>query len=150
MEALGDVDGEPWLRRLSERLVHARGLLARVRAEPGLMDRLHGANDGAAAVRLLRRSLFGGAGTEAPFWVLRELVRDGMVDGVKFAGAVAVPSARLLTNAAQIGLIPRSNAASFDDLVAASTAASKHFGADAGYGEALAVMDRALALTSAR
>ncbi|MDP6947136.1 MAG: hypothetical protein QF464_23505, partial [Myxococcota bacterium] len=148
MDALGDVDDEPWLRALSERLVHARSILTRVNAAPGLMDRLAGVENGAAAVRMLRGELFGGAGVEAPFWVLRELVRDGMLDGKQFADATAVPTPRLLANAARIGLIASANIASFDGLVAASAAVSAHFGQDTGYGLALEVMDRALGLAT--
>jgi hypothetical protein len=148
IDALGDVDDEPWLRALSERLMHARGICARVAAEPGAMARLSGAESGAAAARMLRHQIFGGAGTEAPFWVLRELVRDGMLDGPRFADATTVPTARLLANAARIGLIPSADITSFDGLVAASAAVSAHFGADAGYGVALEVMDRALGLAT--
>jgi hypothetical protein len=148
MEALGDVDGEPWLRALCERLVHAHGVLRRLKAAPGLMDRLHAATDGSAAVRLLREQLFGGAGAEAPFWVMRELVRDGLVDGVQFANATVVPTARLRRNAARIGVVPHGDALSFEDLVKASAAVAVHFGAEAGYGEALETMDRALGLSS--
>ncbi|MGB0589111.1 MAG: hypothetical protein ACPGU1_05475 [Myxococcota bacterium] len=148
MSALGDIDGEPWLRTLSERLIHAHGVLRRLKAAPGLMDRLHTAEDGRAAARLLREELFGGAGVEAPFWVMRELVREGLIDGVKFANATVVPTPRLRRNAARIGLIPRADAAAFDDLVAISAAVAGHFGADAGYGEALESMDRALGLAS--
>ena len=148
MEALGDIDADPWLRALSERLFHAHGVLRRLSESPGLMERLHGLEDGSAAAVVLREELFGGAGTEAPFWIIRELVRDGLVDGVTFANATVVPTPRLRRNAARIGLIPRSDASSFEDLVSASAAVAAHFGADAGYGEALEFMDRALELAS--
>lgn len=147
VEALGDLDREPWLRALATRLVHTAGVARRLSAEPGALERVRRAADGADAVALLRAELFGGAGREAPFWVLRELLRFGAVDDGPVRSASVVPTARLLHNAWRIGLVARPEVVSFEGLVAVSAAAAQLFGAD---GEALEVMDRALGLGAGR
>lgn len=145
--ALGDLDSEPWLRGLVERLVHAPTLAKRMQAAPGLCKRVQKAKSGREALLLLREQLFGPWWALAPFWTLRELVRVGICDRPQLASAAVVPSRRLLRNAARIGIIDRPNLASFDELIAAAEATAALFGsARAGYGEALEVMDRALKL----
>jgi hypothetical protein len=94
---------------------------------------------------MLHESLLGGAGKEACFWVLRELVRGGQApEG--FAAAAVVPTARLLRHAHRLGLIERVELDTLEDLVAASSAVGVFFGADSGYGEALEAMDHLLTL----
>ncbi|MGM0577469.1 MAG: hypothetical protein ACQEXJ_17225 [Myxococcota bacterium] len=148
LDAVADLDGEPWARPLLERLVHAGGMARRVASEPGMLAALKDARDGASAVAHLRTALFGGAGTEAPFWVLRELIRLGVLDGARVADAAVVPTARLLHNAWRIGLITRPEATAFEELVAASRSVSTLFDADTGWGEALERLDLGLGLTA--
>ena len=148
LEVLGDVDKEPWLRAASGRLFHAHGIVRRLSDSPGLLEALHEVDGPEEALRLLRGRLFGGASSEAPFWVIRELVRDGIIDGVRFAQATVVPSRRLLRNAARIGLISHADVPSFEGLIQASALVSRYFGAESGYGEALEQMDWGLGLSS--
>lgn len=148
VESLGDLDGEPWARALAGRLMVASGMQRRLAAKPGLLKRLRASKTGAAAVSSLRAELFGGAGEEAPFWVLRELVRLGVLTATKFGACAAVPTHALVRNAHRLGLIDRTEIASFEELLAVSAAVSAHFGADAGYGEALATLDRGLGVSA--
>jgi hypothetical protein len=144
--ALDSLADEPWMRGLRERLVHMSAIHQRLSANPGVLEKLEKVASGREAVLLLRDSVFGEAWVEAPFWTLRELVRMGLVENEAARSAAVVPTARLLENAARIGLIGRPNAVSFDELIAAAEATAVLFGPDSGYGEALEVMDRALRL----
>ena len=108
------------------------------------MDKVLAAASGEGAVQLVRRGLFGGSGEEAPFWVLRELAREGFVDASKMGDVLTVPTRRLVQNAYRVGLISNPEPRSFQDLIGVSQAVSSHFGEESGYGEALEVMDRAL------
>ncbi|MEZ4268828.1 MAG: hypothetical protein R3F39_20935 [Myxococcota bacterium] len=147
LTALGDLDSEPWVRALASRLMAAHGIQARLSAKPGLLKRVRATKSGAAAVASLRAELFGNAGDEAPFWVLRELVRLGVLSADSFGDAVAVPTVALVRNAYRLGLVSQPEIASFEELVAVSAAVSAQFGAEAGYGEALANLDRGLGLS---
>jgi hypothetical protein len=144
IDTLGDTDSEPWLHQLTSRLFYAHGIYRRVGAQPQLMEKVVAASTGVAAVQLIRRELFGGSGEEAPFWVLRELAREGFVESSRMGEVLAVPTRRLVENAYRIGLISHPEPRSFEDLLGVSRAVSTHFGAESGYGEALEVMDRAL------
>jgi hypothetical protein len=146
LDALGELDAEPWARAMVQRVAAGQGLRRRLLAKPGLLARVKAAKSGAAAVGLLRAELFGGGQDEAPFWVLRELLRLDVVAAKKLGDAAAVPTARLVANAQRVGLVAVKEVASFEELVAVSVAVSAHFGADAGYGEALAALDRGLGL----
>ncbi|MCB9730422.1 MAG: hypothetical protein H6744_03825 [Deltaproteobacteria bacterium] len=148
LAAAGDLDSEPWVRAMAARLMPAHGISRRLAAEPGLIERLGAAGGGSAPVRVVRAELFGGAGEEAPFWVLRELVRLGALDAAAAGDALAVPTSALVRNAFRLGLTGRADVASFEELVSVSTAVTARFGADAGYGEALAALDRGLGLTA--
>ena len=148
LDALGDVDDEPWLRAACARLVHAHGIKRRLASGGSVMASIEQASTVSEALHLLRDRVFGGATSEAPFWVIRELVRDGIIDGVKFAPATVVPTARLLNNAARIGLIPRAQISSFEGLIEASACVAEHFGPETGYGEALELLDRGLGLSN--
>lgn len=147
VESLGDLDSEPWARALAARLMVAAGMQRRLAAKPGLLKRIRASKRGASAVGMLRVELFGGAGEEAPFWVLRELVRLEVLAARGFGDAAAVPTAALVRNAHRLGLIDRAELVSFEELLAVSVAVSSHFGADAGYGEALATLDRGLGVS---
>ncbi len=148
VESLGDLDGEPWARALAGRLIVASGMRRRVAARSGLLERVRAAKTGADAVRVIRAELFGGAGEEAPFWVLRELVRLEVLAAARFGDAAAVPTPGLVRNAHRLGLIDRAELVSFEELLAVSVAVSARFGAEAGYGEALATLDRGLGLSA--
>ncbi len=146
LNALGDLGAEPWTRPLIERLVHVPALVRRVQSSPGVLERVIGAGAGRAAVTLLRQQLFSEVWVEAPFWTLRELVRLGIASNEELARCAAVPTQRLLENAARIGLVSTASLSGFEQLLDASEAVATLFGARAGYGEALEVMDRALGL----
>jgi len=146
LSALGDLGSEPWTRPLIERLVFVPDLVRRVQASPGVLERVTGAGNGRAAAKLLREQLFSEVWVEAPFWTLRELVRLGVAKGNDMASCAVVPTPRLLKNAARIGLVSSAELSGFDQLLDASESVATLFGARAGYGEALEVMDRALGL----
>ena len=144
MSRIDTDDAPPWTRPFVERLVHARRLATRVAANPQLLDKVGASESGAAAVTLLREEVFGEAWVEAPFWMLRELLRLKVVTNEALASGAVVPSKRLITNAVRIGLVPSGGVASFGGLLGLVEAVAALFGPEAGYGEALEVMDRAL------
>lgn len=148
LDALAELSEMPGMRPLFERLIHTPTLARRAGMAPDLIDRVASASDGAAAVRLIRDELVGEGWVEAPFWILRELYRLKLVERPELLSGTVVPTERLLANAARVGLIPTPRVASFDGLIAVSAAVSRLFGPDAGYGEALELMDRALSLAS--
>ena len=145
LEKLGD---EPWARPLFERLVHARFIARRVGNKIDLLYQLRQAGSGREVVQLVREHLTGSSWVEAPFWVTRELVRLGVLKDEKHKSAVAVPTRALVANAARVGIAKVGELRDAESLLALSEAVSALFGgADAGYGEALANLDRGLGLT---
>jgi len=147
LDAMERTGAEPWARALFERLVHARFIARRVSMKIDLLPALRGAEDGATAIALLREHVLGPHWVEAPFWVARELVRLEVVDTEALRSVAAVPSARLRANAARIGLLPSAEVHDFQSLLALSQQVAGLFGEEAGFGEALEVLDRALGLT---
>ncbi|MFO0751149.1 MAG: hypothetical protein U1F43_36575 [Myxococcota bacterium] len=148
LDALEKLGQEPWARPLFERLVHARFVARRASSKIDLLYQVRNAASGKDAVQALREHLTGAQFAEAPFWVLRELVRLGVIaDPKAVADCVVVPNARLIANAVRIGLATTTDISDFDTFVALSQAASKVAGsADAGYGAALERLDDGLGL----
>jgi hypothetical protein len=144
-ETVANIDHDPWARPFVERLVHVQRLVER-RTQDDFLGALRGCKTGREALLLLRDQWVGPSWVEAPFWILRELVRLELLKGEIFEAVAVVPKTRLLRNAARIGLVPVSLAqtASFEGLISAATRTAALFGARSGYGEALEVMDRAL------
>jgi hypothetical protein len=62
------------------------------------------------------------------------------------SAAAVVPSRRLLEHAHRLGIVPRTDLDTLEDLTVASCAVAASFGAESGYGEALEVMDRLMIL----
>jgi hypothetical protein len=143
--ALDAVSSELWMRGLRERLVYMSGVHKRFADTSGLLENVDKAAN-PRDITLAFSALLGEEYAEAPFWMVRELVRLGVVTTPLAVQVAVVPSRRLLKNAAAIGLIPRAEVSSFEELVVVSQAVAAVFGAESGYGEALEVMDRALAL----
>jgi len=147
LDALERLSHEPWARPLFERLVHARYIARRVGMKIDLLYQLRNAGNGREVVALIREHLTGPHWVEAPFWVARELVRLGVLGEDKHRTAIAVPTRALVRNAARIGLATVSELRDLESLTALSEAVSALFGtAEAGYGEALAELDRGLGL----
>lgn len=148
LDALERLSTEPWARPLFERLVHARFIARRVGNKIDLLYQLRQAGSGREVVQLVREHLTGPGWVEAPFWVTRELVRLGVLKDEKHKSAVAVPTRALVANAARIGVAKVGELRDAESLLQLSEAVSALFGgADAGYGEALASLDRGLGLT---
>ncbi len=148
LDALERLGAEPWARPLFERLVHARFIARRVGNKIDLLYQLRQAGSGREVVQLVREHLTGPSWVEAPFWVTRELVRLGVLKDDKHKSAVAVPTRALVANAARVGIAKVGELRDAESLMALSEAVSALFGgADAGYGEALASLDRGLGLT---
>jgi hypothetical protein len=142
------LSSEPWARPLFERLVHARGVARRVGMKIDLLYQLKNVENGREAIALIREHMTGPHFVEAPFWVLRELVRMEVLTDSRVKSAVAVPTPELIENAVstQLASTPRLHDA--EGLLALSEAVSALFGhAEAGYGEALATLSRGLGLT---
>jgi hypothetical protein len=138
LEAAADLGEEAWARGRFERLVHAPAIARRAAERWDLLHQLRQATSGAAAIDLIRDGLVGRSWREAPFFVLRELVRLGLVDTAAAREAVVVPTARLARNAAELGLATTGNLSDFKSLMALSATASALVGgADLGYGLAL-------------
>lgn len=148
LDALERTAQEPWARPLFERLVHARFIARRVGMKIDLLYQMRQAANGREVIALVREHLTGPSWVEAPFWITRELVRLGVLKDDKLKTAVAVPSRALVDNAARIGLAKVSELRDAESLLALSEAASALFGSsEAGYGEALAQLHRALGLS---
>lgn len=147
LDALELAGTPPAHQALAERLIHAHGLSGRVAASPELLGQLREAASGSDAVMLIHEMLLGGAGKEACFWVLRELVREGALPQ-GLASCAAVPTRRLLGNAHRLGIVPRGELDTLEDLIVASSAISVSFGPESGYGESLEVMDRLMDLVA--
>lgn len=148
LDALERASREPWARPLFERLVHARFIARRVGNKIDLLYQLRQAQSGRDVVALLREHMTGPDWVEAPFWVARELVRLGLLEEEHHRSAVAVPTRRLVENAARIGLVSATPLRDGESVMALSESVSKLFGsAEAGYGEALACLDRGLGLS---
>lgn len=147
LDALERLSQEPWARPLFERLVHARFIARRVGMKIDLLYQLRNAGSGREVVALIREHLTGPHWVEAPFWIARELVRLGVLSDERHRTAVAVPTAALVRNAARIGLAQVSELRDLESLTTLSESVSALFGtAEAGYGEALAQLDRGLGL----
>jgi|GEM_PF-1259930 len=148
LDALERLGSEPWARHLFERLVHARFIARRVGMKIDLLYQMRAAASGREVVQLVREHLTGPNWVEAPFWVARELVRLGVLKDEKHRSAVAVPTKKLVENAARVGIAKVTELRDVESLVALSEAVSALFGsAEAGYGEALANLDRGLGLS---
>jgi hypothetical protein len=148
LDALERLGREPWARPLFERLVHARFIARRVGMKIDLLYQLRQAASGREVVDLLREHLTGPDWVEAPFWVARELARLGVLKEERLRSAVAVPTRRLVANAARIGLARVGELRDRESLTALSEAVSALSGTpEAGFGEALANLDRGLGLT---
>jgi hypothetical protein len=145
LDALDLAMTSPAHQALSERLIHAHGIAARVAAGEDLLAAIAGVASPRDAVYVIHESLLGGTGKEASFWVLRELVRAQRVPESLGACAV-VPSRRLLEHAHRLGIVPRTDLDTLEDLTVASCAVAASFGPESGYGEALEVMDRLMVL----
>lgn len=149
LDALERTAQEPWARALFERLVHARFIARRVGMKIDLLYQLRNAASGREVIQLLREHLTGPHFVEAPFWIARELVRLGVLSDPRLASAVAVPTRRLVDAAARIGLVQVNALRDAESLLRLSESVSALFGtAEAGYGEALANLDRALGLAT--
>ncbi|PIE20646.1 MAG: hypothetical protein CSA66_00430 [Proteobacteria bacterium] len=146
LDAMEKTGQEPWARALFERLVHARFIARRASMKLDLMPSLRAAEDGPAAIALLREHLLGTHWVEAPFWVARELIRLGLLDGDVVGSVAAVPTRRLITNAQRVGLTARTELHDFDAILALAQQVAGLFGAEAGYGAALERLDDALGL----
>ncbi len=148
LDALERLGNEPWARPLFERLVHARFIARRVGMKIDLLYQMRAAANGREVVQLVREHLTGPNWVEAPFWVARELVRLGVLKDEKHRSAVAVPTKKLVENAARVGISKVTELRDAESLLALSETVSALFGsAAAGYGEALANLDRGLGLT---
>jgi len=147
LDALEPLAVEPWARPLFERLVHARFVARRASAKIDLLYQVRNAPGGREAVELLREHLTGPQFAEAPFWVLRELVRLGVIGDVSKVGSCAlVPTQKLIASARKIGLT-NGEIHDFDGFVQLAEAASKVAGGvEAGYGAALERLDDGLGL----
>jgi hypothetical protein len=144
VEALDALDlsvTPPSHQALAERLIHAHGVARRVAQEPELLQQLSTTQAASATVALIHDQLLGGTGKEACFWVLRELVRGGLLPEA-MASCAVVPNRRLLEHAHRLGVVPRTDLDTLEDLTVASSAVAASFGPESGYGEALEVMDR--------
>ena len=138
LEAVAALGEAPWARGLFERLVHTLAIARRTSDSWDLLYRLRQAERGADAIGLLRDHLVGCTWREAPFFVLRELVRLGVVDTEAARQAVVVPTGRLARNAADLGLASVGNLNDFASLLSLSETASALVGApDYGFGLAL-------------
>ncbi len=145
MDALDPLAAEPWARPFIERLVHARRILAGAQAKIDLRYQLKQAETGADAIALVREHLVGPLWREAPFFVVRELVRVGALELDKVKGAVVVPTARLIANAARVGLARAERLHDLGALLAISEAAAAVAGtAELGFGLALERLDLGL------
>jgi len=72
----------------------------------------------------------------------------GLLKDAPARQALAVPTRRLVANAARVGLAKVTELRDFESLLALSEVVSALFGTpEAGYGEALAQLDRGLGLT---
>jgi hypothetical protein len=147
LDALERQAQDPWARPLFERLVHARFIARRVGNKIDLLFQLKNAATGRECIELLREHMMGPHFVEAPFWVLRELVRLGLVTSAAAKSVVAVPTKALIDGAVAIGLAKGPTLNDFESLLALSESASTLFGGkELGYGEALAALPRGLSL----
>lgn len=147
LDALERLSQEPWARPLFERLVHARFIARRVGNKIDLLFQLKNAATGRECIELLREHMMGPHFVEAPFWVLRELVRLGLVTSAAAKSVVAVPTKALIEGAVAVGLAKTPKLNDFESLLALSESASALFGGkEHGLGEALAALPRGLAL----
>lgn len=147
LDALERAAQDPWARPLFERLVHARFIARRVGMKIDLLYQLKSAATGRECIELLREHMTGPHFIEAPFWVLRELVRLGAVTSAAAKAALAVPHKAMREAAATIGLTQTTALKDFESLMALSEAVSALFGTkDLGYGESLAALPRGLGL----
>jgi hypothetical protein len=137
----------PAHQALAERLIHSHGVAGRVAQAPDLLAQFSAAKAPSAAVALIHDQLLGGTGKEACFWVLRELLRGGLLPD-EMGQCAVVPTARLLEHAHRLGIVPRTDLDTLEDLMVASSAVAGSFGPESGYGEALEVMDRLTRLAS--
>jgi hypothetical protein len=148
LDALEKVSQEPWARPLFERLVHARFIARRVGMKIDLLFQMKSAASGRDCVNLVREHVMGPHFVEAPFWVVRELVRLGVLTGAPLKSAVAVPTRDLISSAVMVGIAKGPTLNDFESLLTLSESVSALFGtADKGYGDALAALPRGLSLT---
>lgn len=147
LEALDLSDTPPAHQALAERLIHAHGVASRVAQEPELLSQLSAVETPSVAIAVIHDQLLGGTGKEACFWVLRELLRGGLLSE-RLTPCAVVPSRRLLEHAHRLGILPRVDLDTLEDLTVASSAVAASFGPESGYGEALEVMDRLTTLAS--
>ncbi|MCC6621189.1 MAG: hypothetical protein IT385_08040 [Deltaproteobacteria bacterium] len=149
LDAVAALGEEPWTRPLFERLVHARAIARRASSKIDLLYQIRQAESGRDAIALLREHLVGMAVAEAPFWVLRELGRLGVVaDLGRVASAIVVPNRALVAAAIAVGLAGRAPT-DFAGYLAISEAASRVAGGvEHGYGLALERLSDVLALRS--
>ena len=147
LDALERLSQEPWARPLFERLVPARFIARRVGNKIDLLFQLKNAATGRECIELIREHMMGPHFVEAPFWVLRELVRLGILNSAAAKSVVAVPTRPLIEAAVAVGLAKTPTLNDFESLLALSESASSLFGGkEHGYGEALAALNRGLAL----
>ena len=143
--SLDSLREEPWCRPLLERLSHARAVANRANSKIDLLYQLKQSASASESLALVREHLVGGLWREAPFFVIRELVRLGVLDSDTARSTVVVPTARLIRNAALIGLVRAENLYDFKSLEAISQTASALVGApELGYGLALERLDLGL------
>jgi hypothetical protein len=146
--ALESVEGladEPWAAPFFERLVHARAIAQRANAKIDLLYQLKQVETARAALDLVREHLVGSRWREAPFFVVRALVRLGILALEPVRGATIVPSRRLIANAARLGIARTERLDDFASLVALAETVAALFGDERfGYGLALERLDLAL------
>jgi len=137
----------PSLRDRGLDLVPLRRNLKR---DPDLFARVQGLTDPLELVRDLRASLFGGLPTVlAPYWLVRELHRAGVLDHEAHAVLGAVPGFEGRQAAVRLGLLDRAAANGDDDLVRVGRHLAAWFTRDADYAEPLELIPAMLGCTEA-
>lgn len=145
LDGIENLATEPWARTFCERLMHAKAIVRRANEKIDLLYQLKQVDDARAAIDLIRDHLVGPLWREAPFFVLRELVRLGVLTSEAARGAVVVPNARLIANAGRLGIVRAERLDDFNSIFAVSRTVSQIFGAERfGYGLAVERLDLGL------
>jgi len=123
---------------LRDRGLDLVALKRNVRSDPDLFARLQALTEPAAVVAELRGALYAGVPSAlAPYWLVRELHRVGLLDHPAHAVLGAVAGLEGRQAAVRLGLLDRAAAHGDDDLLRAGAHLAAWFPRDADYAEPL-------------
>lgn len=135
---------------LRDRGLDLVALKRNVTGDPDLFARLQAVTDPAEVVRELRASLFAGVPSVlAPYWLVRELHRAGVLGHEAHAVLGAVPGFEGRQAAVRLGLLDRASANGDDDLVRVGRHLAAWFTRDTDYAEPLELVPAMVGCTEA-